>query len=641
MASNTRRSFLRKAAAGAALSQFPGLSALLNAQAAGPNLSSVSHVVVFCQENRAFDHYLGTISGARGYGDPHTQRLPNGDPVFAQRSSSGTLIEPFRLNSFTTSGQCVSDVNHLWNSSLGAVNGGRMDQWIPKKGNNTMGYYTRADNPYLYGVADAFTLCDSYHCSFNGPTNPNRLYLMTGMIDPNGVNGGPATNNNEPGFTWTTYPERLQNAGVSWRVYEETDNYDDNALAWFTSFRNAAPDSPLYLNGMQRFPRTQFSSDVQNNTLPAVSWVIAPQALSEHPNNAPDAGMNYGAQYYLAALAANPTVWQSTVFIWTYDENGGFFDHIAPPTPPPGTPDEFVTGSAIGMGNRVPTILISPWSRGGWICGEVFDHTSILRFLEVWTGVKETNISAWRRKVSGDLTSAFDFSSPNTIFPSLPDPVGPANLAATNCAALPAAKPNGETAPPAQEAGTKPLRALPYQLSHTFQVQAALRQVVVMARNDGSRGCAVHLHHFANGDAAPVHLTLAAGAFQTRSLLVQASNAYDVELFGPGGFYRRSAGDIGVTEPEIAATVNTTTAMVQLTLTNASAADIAVQVTTPMSGLLSYQQTVPVAANSSVQVWLGTVSAWYDYSCGLTAGGPWLRKFAGHIEGLASTTRPA
>ena len=619
----------------------PFLDRLRSATAAGPSLASVRHVVIFMQENRSFDHYVGTISGARGYGDPHPLRQPGGaGSAFGQRNAASAAIYPFRLNAATTAGQCVGDVAHDWTSSLAAVNGGRMNAWVPQKGNNTMAYHARADLPYLYALADAFTLCDGYHCSFNGSTNPNRLFMMTGSNDPRGLHGGPAVDNGEPGYTWTTYPERLQSAGVSWRIYQEADNFDDNALAWFTQFRNAPTSSPLYQNGMRRLARSQFATDVQNDALPAVSWIVAPTALSEHPAYAPNQGINYGALNFLNALAANPAVWQSTVFIWTYDENGGFFDHVAPPTPPPGTLDEFVGGRPLGLGARVPALVISPWSRGGWVCSELFDHTSLIRFLEVWTGVREPNISAWRRKVCGDLTSAFDFSVAPAPFPALPDSQGPADLAASNCGSRPAAAPAGETAPPAPEPGTRPLRALPYQLSARLQVALAPRQLQITVANDGAVAATVHLHHFFDTDAAPIHLTLDARQSELRTLPVVSSGAYDLELHGGNGFFRRWAGSVAAAEPELTVTLDLPNALLRIAVSNPGSAAVSLRITTPMTALRANELTVTVPGNQTTNVALGTADGWYDYALANVDNSGWLRLLAGHLEGTASRTRP-
>lgn len=137
------------------------------------------------------------------------------------------------------------------------------------------------------------------------------------------------------------------------------------------------------------------------------------------------------------AIAANPDVWAKTVFILNYDENDGLFDHVPPPVPPPGTPHEFVDGLPVGCGFRVPCIIVSPWTAGGWVCSETFDHTSVLRFLEASTGVRETNITDWRRRTFGDLMSAFRFRDFRPAPPVLPDTMGPLTLARYTAANLP------------------------------------------------------------------------------------------------------------------------------------------------------------------------------------------------------------
>lgn len=172
--------------------------------------------------------------------------------------------------------------------------------------------------------------------------------------------------------------------------------------------------------GCDRSPCGTFEDDARADRLPAVSWIIPTSHQSEHPDYLPAAGADFVAQK-IEAIASNPKVWAKTAFILNYDENDGLFDHVAPPTPKAGTADEFVGGLPIGGGFRVPAIIISPWTVGGWVASEAFDHTSALRFLEEFTGVKEPNISQWRRRTFGDLTTAFRFSSAPPRPPRLPD----------------------------------------------------------------------------------------------------------------------------------------------------------------------------------------------------------------------------
>jgi phospholipase C len=428
------------------------------------SLRDIKHVVILMQENRSFDHYFGTLSGVRGFDDPNALKLPNGQSVFYQPdvvNPKGYML-PFHLDTRTSSAQKIPSTSHAWSVQHEAWNGGRMDQWLPAhrkadgiKGPYCMGYYKREDIPFHFALADAFTICDSYHCSIFGPTWPNRMYLMTGTIDPNGENGGPIIRNTAPkgGYTWKTYPERLEEAGVSWKVYEQDDTFGCNMLQNFRAFQQADQTSPLYTRGLQHGPEGQFEYDAINDKLPTVSWIIPTGFQSEHPHYMPADGAAFIASK-IDAIAANPEVWAKTVFILNYDENDGLFDHVAPPTPPAGTDHEFVKGLPIGGGYRVPCIIVSPWTVGGWVCSETFDHTSVLQFLEKVTGVKETNISEWRRSTFGDLTSAFRFKHAAKKIPSLPDTSGHLRLAKYSSTSLPAPEfPGEEQSFPQQEKG--------------------------------------------------------------------------------------------------------------------------------------------------------------------------------------------
>jgi phospholipase C len=379
-------------------------------------LSDLQHIVILMQENRSFDHYFGTMPGVRGFADPAAIKLPGGKPVFYQPDpahADGYLL-PFRYDTATTSAQATPGLDHHWPTQHRAWNHGRMDGWVAAKGPHTMGYFGRDGIPFHWALAEAFTLCDNYHCSVLGPTDPNRLYMWTGTTDPAGRHGGPVTGD-QPEFSgwvlsWTTYPERLQRAGLSWQIYQEEDNFDNNALAWFRQYLTARPWSPLYRRGMVRRKAGAFEHDAVNDRLPQVSWLVAPSTQSEHPRFWPAAGADYIAQK-LDAIAASPRVWAKTAFILCYDENDGQFDHVPPPVPPPGTPGEYIGGEPIGLGFRVPVTIVSPWTAGGRVCSDLFDHTSLIRLIETRFGVREPNISAWRRRTCGDLTSAFRFGA--------------------------------------------------------------------------------------------------------------------------------------------------------------------------------------------------------------------------------------
>jgi phospholipase C len=469
----TRRR-LMESAAGAAMALAASFMppnvrrALAAAPARQASLRDIKHVVLLMQENRSFDHYFGTMAGVRGFDDPNALMLSTGRNVFHQPDAAHPdgYILPFHLDTRRSSAQKIPSTSHAWAVQHDSWNGGKMDNWMPAhrkadgaKAPYVMGYHTRTDIPFQYALAEAFTICDAYHCSLMGPTWPNRMYWMTGTIDADGHHGGPMIANDPMpgGGRWTTYAERLEQAGISWRVYQQADNYGCNLLEQFAAFRRADSSSPLYTRGMVRGPEGQFEYDAINDKLPTVSWIIPTAAQSEHPDYMPAAGAAFVASK-LDAIAANPDVWAKTVFILNYDENDGLFDHVVPPTPPPGTPGEFVGDLPIGAGFRVPCIIVSPWTAGGWVCSQTFDHTSVLQFLERITGVAEPNITAWRRKTFGDLTSAFRFNDAAAPPVPLPDTSGLLTRAGYEARALPVPDLPGkdvEQRPPTQERGRR------------------------------------------------------------------------------------------------------------------------------------------------------------------------------------------
>ena len=464
----TRRRLLKGAASLAAASAAGALMppnvrrVLAQGSPRNSSLADIKHVVLLMQENRSFDHYFGTLAGVRGFDDPKALALATGKSVFYQpdaENPNGYLL-PFHLNTHESSAQKIPSTSHAWAVQHEAWNGGKMDQWLQahrkadgRNGPYCMGYYTRQDIPFQFALGEAFTICDHYFCSVMGPTWPNRMYYMTGTIDPDGAGGGPIISNVSPdeGYTWRTYPERLEEAGVSWKVYQEENNYGCNMLETFKTFLDAPRRSPLYLKGLVYDSAGQFEYDAMHDKLPAVSWIICTDYQSEHPDYMPAEGAAFVASK-IDAIAANPDVWAKTLFILDYDENDGIFDHVVPPTPPPGTAHEYVNGLPIGAGFRVPCILISPWTAGGWVCSEPFDHTSTLRFLEQFTGVREPNISDWRRSAFGDLTSALRMKQTPGKAPTLPDTAGILQLAQYSAKSLPRAKfPGADQTPPAQE----------------------------------------------------------------------------------------------------------------------------------------------------------------------------------------------
>jgi phospholipase C len=187
-----------------------------------------------------------------------------------------------------------------------------------------MGYYARDDIPFHFALAESFTVCDNYFSSLFGPTWPNRLFWMTGTIDAAGGNGGPIIDNVAPadGYGWTTYAERLESAGVPWKVYQEDDNYGTNLLCRFSRFQAAPKRSGLAGRAMVVDQHGRFEYDAMHDRLPAVSWILPTGYQCEHPDFTPADGAAYIASK-IDAIAANPDVWAKTVFILSYDENDG------------------------------------------------------------------------------------------------------------------------------------------------------------------------------------------------------------------------------------------------------------------------------------------------------------------------------
>ena len=441
---------------------------VLSTQTKVPPVSEIKHVVVLMQENRSFDHYFGAMPGVRGFHDPSVSKK-----LFYQKDPSnpdGYLL-PFHADTTTTNAQQIPSSSHSWGPLHDSWDGGKMDSFVTAHlasdgvaGQYTMAYFKRDDIPFQWALADAFTICDGYHASMMGPTWPNRLYLMTGQVDPAGANGGPVYSNYVPasGFSWQTYPEMLTAAGVPWKVYQENDNYGMNVLEYFDQYQAAPASSPLYKNAMRFYQAGQFEYDAMHDCLPAVSWIIPTSYQSEHPDYMPAAGADYVASK-VNAIAANPDVWAKTVFILIYDENDGFFDHVNPPTAPAGTPGEYLTvdkvSAPIGLGFRVPCVIVSPWTVGGFVCHDTFDHTSVTRLLELVTGVVNPNISAWRRKTVGDFTTALG-TVPNQRFPRLPDTTAQLELAEKRTLGFPLPPiPGAKQSFPDQPDGHKPVRS--------------------------------------------------------------------------------------------------------------------------------------------------------------------------------------
>lgn len=637
------------------------------------SIRDVEHVVILMQENRSFDHYFGSLRGVRGFGDPTPVTLPNGKNVWHQPKFAGLgEVLPFHPTKDQLGLAFLEDLDHSWTGGHTAFARGNYDQWVPAKTATTMAYLTREDIPFHYALADAFTICDQYHCSLLGPTDPNRYYMWSGWVGNDGSGGGPVISNDESGYSWTTYPERLEAAGVSWRIYQDIGtgldsagswgwtsdpyigNYGDNSLLYFNQYRNAKPGSPLYdkartgtnVSASGTF-FDQFRADVRGGKLPQVSWVVAPEAFTEHPNWP----ANYGAWYVsqiLDALTADPEVWSKTALLITYDENDGFFDHLVPPHPPVtpehgsstvSTTHELFPGSIegapgpYGLGQRVPMIVVSPWSKGGFVCSDVLDHTSMIRFLEERFDVAEPNITPWRRSICGDLTAAFDFSKSATSVPALPSTVGyqpPDKDRHPDYVPTPPV----DQKVPRQEHGTRPARPLQYVVETDDVATPGNLQIAV--RNQGRRGVALQVRSTTDL-TGPWTYTVGAHDHVTVSLHPLIGYAY--ELHGPNGFFRSYAGH-NLTDG-LQVRTRASRRGLQITITNRGA-----ETTVRLSSGVQRPstRTRPLRRGQS---WVLEVDAhpdhgWYDVHLTSSADGTFSRRLRGHLEdGSVSISDPA
>jgi phospholipase C len=686
-----RRHLLFGGAAAALLHPAIARAVAIDASVKTGTIADVEHVVIFMQENRAFDHYFGAMAGVRGFADRFPIPVPDapgrvGKTVWTQLNDSPRggppLISPFPLNTVQNFDHMrVEGTPHNWPDAQNAWDEGRMGRWPAFKGEHAMGYFRQEDIPFQYALADAFTLCDAYHCAIQTGTNTNRLFLWTGTNDPMGQHGGPSITNSHDRFvdvgghpdsyTWTTYAERLLAAGVTWRIYQDqADNFTDNPTEGFKTYRDSANKVPgsdprLYELAFKTRMLDGLKEDVLAGKLPRVSWIVAPARDSEHPiPSSPAQGADFTARV-IDALTADPQVWSKTVLLLMYDENDGFFDHAPPPAPPSlakdGAPQggstidttgEYHTvttasealaerpelmGRPYGLGPRVPLTVISPWSRGGWVNSQVFDHTSVIRFLETRFGVMEPNISPWRRAVCGDLTSAFDFKTPNTApAPALP----PTKAVAARAAALPGrTRPTTPASPqaPAQAAGPRLSRALPYEL-HVGETNDG-GSLTLTFRNTGTVAAVFHVYDRHHLDRAPRRYTVGPGKALDG---VWAPGGYDLWVLGPNGFHRHFIGDAGRPEPALAVAYDAGGRALKLTVWNPGRAPRRITVTPNAYALKPWQADLKPGARAT-QTWrLDSTRGWYDLSLKLDGGGGYLRRMAGRLEtGAPSISDPA
>jgi phospholipase C len=684
MATVDRRTFLKMAGAPAIAAALPldlGKALAIPANNRTGSIKDVEHVVFLMQENRSFDHYFGTMRGVRGFADPHSVTLPSGESVWHQPDGSGGELLPFRPDVPDLGQTFLPDPPHGWNDTHAAWNAGRWDQFPPNKGVTTMTYHTRADLPYQFALADAFTICDNYHCSLMGPTDPNRYHMWTGWVGNDGKAGGPVITNAEAGYDWSTYPERLERAGVSWKVYQDiglgldaahfwgfTDdpyigNFGDNALLYFHQYQNALPGNPLAdkakvgtnINAQNRDPEAllaDFREDVRRGRLPEVSWIVAPEAYCEHPNWEPDFGSWYVSQV-IDILAANPEVWSKMALFLTYDEEGGFFDHLVSPTPPqtraqglstveltneifPGDADH--PAGPYGLGVRVPMIIVSPWTRGGWVNSQLLDHTSLIRFLEKRFGHRsgdlvEANITPWRRAVVGDLTTAFDFRTPNARQVKLPDTdeFKPVDLVR---------EPDEVPVPPVdqqvpgQERGVRPARAIPYTLHADGHLAEALFRIDF--RSSGRAAAVFHVRSAGSADD-PRSYTVEAG--RGLSDTWDVGSGFDLSVFGPNGFFRGFKGGHQA-NLDVKASYHERHSEIRLRIRNRGPERAKVAVRNGYTSRLTKLSLRPGEAETE-EVSLARTRGWYDLVITVQGDLHFEYRYAGHVEnGEASISDP-
>lgn len=647
-----------------------GRSAAANALPKGwsGTIADVKHVVILMQENRSFDHYFGTLRGVRGFGDKQALSYRNGTNVFQQpdktRTDLGYLL-PYNLTD-----QIDGDLDHGWAGDHEAWNGGLWNNWVPAKTEETMGYFTRNEIPFQYALADAFTICDGYYQAIMASTSPNRMYFWTGTSSGWTRNPGDYTVDFGPGARTagvTTYPELLQKAGISWQVYTNDQvgdsgsypdyflgDYGDNPL-WFyqqynttnstqggtgvlatrgavTPWQSSAGAPPLSKTHAA-YVLSSFINDVKSSKLPQVSWIVAPAGYCEHPSYTPDYGAHY-VNTVLQTLFSNPGLWRTTALFITYDEHDGFFDHQLPPYPEASVTDEYIGGLPIGPGTRVPMLICSPWTRGGYVDSNVYDHTSMLQFLAVWSGVKPANVTPWRASVTGDLTTAFDFRHPDFSIPKIPtlDQTWALTQLSSGSTAPPA---EGAQKMPTQEPGTRPHRPTNYQLHADVTVDRTTSRVTAALTNTGQVGASFSIYPDAYLPFTATPVTVqphAPGSHVWNATLTGGKYAFSV--YGPDGFLTSFAGTVVPAGRSAGPVPVVTTALessvVEIRLANDGTTNIVYTVTKNDYAGSTKQVTVPGGSATTVS-WPASQDGYYDVVITANTSDGFRRRYAGRI----------
>jgi phospholipase C len=634
-------------------------------------MADLKHVVILMQENRSFDHYFGDLPGVRGFNDKQALNFQDGTTVFQQRDASGNISTPQQDDS-------------TWGTdhSFTTLNGRRWNTWVQEKGAEAMNYHSPAYMSFYWSVASQFAVGDQYFCSILGPTDCNRKYHWSG------TSNGEIGNSDESNYdrNWTTVAEQLQQVGIDWRMFSDNSgsgtggreayrsdwfgDYGDNELKYFKGFEpngvaagdpRLTPGTGLIWRGNAEYYVTGPASTVapnndsaQNleyvlkdfiaacepgaeNPLPSVSWVTAPYGWCEHPGSDSQHGERYAARI-LQALQSNTDIWNSTLFIVNYDENDGKFDHVLPPYAEPGTPNEYTSGkdqinvsnfvttggSPIGLGPRVPFLMVSPWTRGGWVASEVFDHTSVIKFLETWGAYlgkpfTSPNISDWRRSVVGDLTSALDFTNPQTGAVTFADPVAEIAVTVT--------------------AGQLKHRPLPFHGNATLVENRATGAVTATMSVDGPDGKALSFQVFPDRYTAFSNTPFTVGAGGSKQYVWDATatdGKYAFSIYSNDGFVRSFAGqivppaerDLGIPRAQVAL-VKGVIPLVSITLENDGREPVRYQLVA--NDYVGGTQVVHVKGGESAEVDWPTQDGYYDVIVTADTGNGWTQRYAGRV----------
>ncbi len=394
-----RREFLKSFAAFAALTGGTLVASSLKiplsmprtpaqaSQSKPPSASSViKHIVVIVEENHTFDNYFGTFPGANG--------IAGATPQPSTNSPNGQLIKPFMINTTTI----ARDLSHTWTSAHQAYDSGKMDRFVIASSSNlSMGYFNPSLIPYYWDYASRFVLLDNFFTSVMGPSLPNHLYLIAGQsggltVDANaGVIDFSSSSVYNNTFYFKTIMDELDANQISWKYYAGGNSTLNNwnPLPAFASFQgNKARMLDLA-------PTQQFFTDLANSSLASVVWIMpGADQSSEHPPYDISVGEQDVVSILNAIMASE--YWNSTAVFLTWDDYGGWYDHVKPPQV-----DQF------GYGFRVPCLVISPYARQGVIDNTQADFTSILKFIETVHSLQPLTA---RDASASNLLEAFDFS---------------------------------------------------------------------------------------------------------------------------------------------------------------------------------------------------------------------------------------